>query len=222
VTEWVRNSVWIDHRGFLAEIDKQASLNIYYIGFLLEGIARMADWLGDSKQAALARRRASEVAETVRKHFWSAEHGLFVDNLPRVRNDGELRLHERTLAMALLYGLCPSGQERAAVNVLATPPVPTGRPRPEDAPLRPASLPANGAGDYGRSAGSADAVVRPPDAGRRWYRSREQHLQRGLAAPTASGVRTDGLLMSLCDILGFNRRPDSVFRRSRNPAASTP
>ncbi len=171
VTEWVRNSVWIDHRGFLAEIDKQASLNIYYIGFLLEGIARMADWLGDSKQAALARRRASEVAETVRKHFWSAEHGLFVDNLPRVRNDGELRLHERTLAMALLYGLCPPGQERAAVNVLAD--LPTGSNGPVFVLKTPRSkagfsFPANGGwrlwalSRYGR----ADAVVR--DLRERW------------------------------------------------------
>jgi alpha-L-rhamnosidase len=51
--------------------------------------------------------------------FWSPEHDLVVDNLPRIAADGEVRLHDRTLSMALLYGIVPAGREERALNVLA-------------------------------------------------------------------------------------------------------
>jgi hypothetical protein len=118
-TGWIRNSVWLDHRGWKSPLDKKAAFNIYYVGFLREGIARLADWLGDNRQASLARERAAEVEEKVRDLFWSEPHSLFVDNLPRHRADKELRLHDRTLAMALLYGLFPQGREKVALDILA-------------------------------------------------------------------------------------------------------
>ncbi len=122
--EWVRNSVWIDHRGFKTQADKQASFNIYYVGMLRDGIARLAEWMGEPEVAESARKRAAEMAGCILKVFWSDEHSLFVDNLPRSRKDGELRLHERTLAMAMLFGLFPEGREDKALEVIAG--IPTG------------------------------------------------------------------------------------------------
>ncbi len=117
--EWIRNSVWIDHRGFETQADKQAAFNIYYVGMLLDGIARLAEWMNDRSVAESARARAAQLTERIRTTFWSGPHSLLVDNLPRIRDDGEMRLHERTLAMALLFGVVPEGCEERAVEVLA-------------------------------------------------------------------------------------------------------
>lgn len=127
-TGWTRNSVWLDHRGWKSQLDKEAAFNIYYVGFLREGIARLADWWGDSKQASIARERAAQVEEKVRNLFWSEADSLFVDNLPRHRADNELRLHDRTLAMALLYGLFPRGREKVALDILANLPAESSGP----------------------------------------------------------------------------------------------
>jgi len=128
VEGWIRNSVWMDHRGWKRNADKKAAFNIYYVGFLREGLARLAEWLGDSRQASVACARAEETAERIRRHYWSEAHSLFVDNLPNASTDGEIRLHDRTLAMALLYGLFPKGQEKAALDILAD--LPTGSSGP--------------------------------------------------------------------------------------------
>ena len=127
-TGWIRNSVWMDHRGWKTLEDKKAALNIYYVGFLREGIARLADWLGDRRSAIQARELAAEVAQRVHQDYWSDTHGLFVDNLPRHHRDNELRLHERTLAMALLYDLVPPGHEGRVLNVLVNLPTKSDDP----------------------------------------------------------------------------------------------
>ncbi len=123
VSGWTWNSVWLDHQGWKDPVDKTAAFNIYYAGFLNEGIARLADFIGDRQRAAVARARAARVVEHVRSIFWSSEHRLVVDNLPRVARDGELRLHDRTSAIALLYGVVPAGQEGPTIDVLAGIPI---------------------------------------------------------------------------------------------------
>ena len=50
-----------------------------------------------------------------------AKTSSLVDNLPRVRDDGEHRLHELTLSLALLYGVVPEGEESHILDLLASP-----------------------------------------------------------------------------------------------------
>jgi alpha-L-rhamnosidase len=128
VTGWVRNSVWMDHRGWKRPEDKKAAFNIYYVGFLRDGMARLAEWLGDPRQADLFRQHAAEVSNGIQRTYWSEAYDVFVDNLPRSRTDKELRLHDRTLAMALLYGLFPKGREKIAVDLLANLPASSSGP----------------------------------------------------------------------------------------------
>jgi hypothetical protein len=119
VQGWTWNYVWLEHFGWKAEIDKYAAWNIYYAGYLKEGIARLADWLGDRQTAIEAWARAGLVAERVRERYWSEGLELFVDNLPRIESDKEVRLHDRTLSMALLFDVVPMGKESKAVELLA-------------------------------------------------------------------------------------------------------
>jgi hypothetical protein len=123
VSGYAWNDVWMDHFGWKVQADKAAALNIYYVGYLREGVARLAELMGKPAVAAEARARAARMVELVRRRFWSARERLIVDNLPRLAEDGELRLHDRTLAMALLYGVIPAGEERAALDLLAGLPV---------------------------------------------------------------------------------------------------
>lgn len=131
VSGYTWNDVWIDHFGWKTQADKVAALNIYYVGYLREGVARLADLMHQPAVAAEARRRADQTAALTRRLFWSPRHRLVVDNLPRLAQDGELRLHDRTSAMALLYGIIPAGQEQTTLDLLA------GLPTHESPPMFP-------------------------------------------------------------------------------------
>jgi hypothetical protein len=128
VTGYVWNSVWLDHRGWKAERDKTAALNIYYAGYLKEGLARLAEWMGDGRRAEAARRRAAQTIARVRAAYWSPRHRLFLDNLPHASADGELRAHDRTCSMALLYGAVPDGEEGPTLDLLAALPTRSSGP----------------------------------------------------------------------------------------------
>ncbi len=70
VSDWIRNSVWIDHRGFRADRDKQASFQHLLHRFLLEAShawpAGSATTPGFKRPAACRRMK-----DIVRKHFWN-------------------------------------------------------------------------------------------------------------------------------------------------------
>ena len=129
-------TVWIDHHGFAAQPDKAAALNLYYAGYLREGVARIARWLGDGTVARRAERRAERVLVGVRSRYWDAERELFVDNLPRLARDGPRRLHDRTLALAVLFGALSDGEVQVSAEVLANRPPELGRSYPCNAPWR--------------------------------------------------------------------------------------
>jgi hypothetical protein len=119
VEPWTWNSVWIDHIGYAREEDKHAALNIYYAGFLQEGLARLAEWAGDARSGQEARGRAKDLISKARAKYWWPERKLFVDNLPRVAADGETRVHARTLSMALLFGAIAPDEADPALKLLA-------------------------------------------------------------------------------------------------------
>lgn len=118
VLHWNWNTVWIDHIGFLSEEDKHCALNVYWAGFLTQGLARLYEWTGQPAKARAARGRAAEIVREVRARYWSEAESLFIDNLPRRAADGVARVHARTLSMALLFGAIPPGREARAVEML--------------------------------------------------------------------------------------------------------
>jgi hypothetical protein len=80
--------------------------------------------LGQSIQSAAVQR------------FWSAEQGLFVNNLPWLGQEQTPRLCDRSLATALLFDQCPGGQTAAAARALAERPPEMGRSYPANAGWR--------------------------------------------------------------------------------------
>jgi len=118
VLDWTWNTIWIDHIGYQAEIDKHCALNIYWAGYLSHGLAKMYEFAGQPAKARALRARSARILERVRSIYWSPEDELFIDNLPRRAKDGETRLHARTLSMALLFGALPRASEPRLIEVL--------------------------------------------------------------------------------------------------------
>lgn len=118
VEPWTWNSVWIDHIGYRVEQDKHAALNLYYAGFLRAGMARLLAWTGDARGSNDAEALASTLIARVRQRYWSPSRRLYVDNLPRAAADREIRVHARTLSMALLFGAVEPEHWEPALRLL--------------------------------------------------------------------------------------------------------
>lgn len=118
VLGWRWNTVWIDHIGYSREEDKRCAFNLYWAGFLQDGLARLLEWRGESAKARAARQQAREIVARVRRQYWSPRERLFIDNLPDAPKDGHFRAHARTLSMALLFGAMTQEETARTVELL--------------------------------------------------------------------------------------------------------
>jgi hypothetical protein len=96
----------------------------------LTPIARAFDEPG---QAEHFRNVGQAILAAAIRRFWSAEQGLFVNNLPWLDEEQIPRLCDRSLATAVLYDQCPSGQIAAAERILVECPPEMGRSYPANA-----------------------------------------------------------------------------------------
>jgi alpha-L-rhamnosidase len=115
-------TVWMDHIAYKQQRHKECSFNLYAAGMFQNALAPMAGLFGENALRDHARELSGKVLAAVTSKYWSAERGLFVDNLPWVREDGGIRLSDRTLAMAILYDQCPNANIRASAEALASKP----------------------------------------------------------------------------------------------------
>lgn len=110
--------VWMDHLGFEQQRHKQCSFNLYASAMLLDAHSALARAFNDRDQERYAGQLGQALYQATVDRYWSPEHQLFVDNRPWMREEGRLRLHDRTLANAILFDQCPQGQTAAAVKAL--------------------------------------------------------------------------------------------------------
>ncbi|HEX9115740.1 MAG TPA: alpha-L-rhamnosidase C-terminal domain-containing protein, partial [Anaerolineae bacterium] len=136
---------------------KQCAFNLYAAAAMQRALAPMCRAFGDHDRAdAVDRFGRALQAATIRK-FWSAERGLFVNNLPWLDEEKSLRMCDRSLATAVLFDQCPDGQTAAAVKALAECPPEMGFSYPCNAGWRLWAL---------GKAGRADVIV--SDFRKRW------------------------------------------------------
>lgn len=111
-------TVWMDHNAYKKQRHKQCAFNLYAAAMMQYALAPLCVAM---QQNALAERVTQEgkalLAATVQK-YWDTQRKIFVNNLPWVNQEGEIRTCDRSLATALLYGLCPQNQTQAAVRSL--------------------------------------------------------------------------------------------------------
>jgi hypothetical protein len=150
-------TVWIDHVAYRQQRHKQLAFNLYAAAMLQHALAPIARAFGDDQRAREASRLGNEILQAAVRRFWSAERGLFVNNLPWLPEEKTPRLCDRSLATAILFDQCPQGNSAAAVRALVECPAELGLSYPCNANWRYWAL---------AKAGRAEVIVR--DFRQRW------------------------------------------------------
>ncbi len=129
-------SVWIDHSAYQQQRHKQCAFNLYIVAMFKKAFANLCDLFDKDDLARKARAIANEVHIATIRSFWSTNQGMFVNNLPWLADEKEIRLCDRSLATAVLYDLCPDGLSQNSVKALETPPDNLGLSYPANATWR--------------------------------------------------------------------------------------
>jgi hypothetical protein len=150
-------SVWIDHIAFQRQRHKQCAFNLYAAAMLQHALAPICRAFGDAAHEQQARNFGANLQAATVKRYWTAQHGLFVNNLPWLEEEKGMRMCDRSLATSILFDQCPEGRTEAALRTLADCPPEMGFSYPANAGWR---LWALGKG------GRADIIVK--DLRERW------------------------------------------------------
>jgi len=129
-------AVWIDHIAYQRQRHKQCAFNLYAAAMLQNALAPLCEAFGDRARAQAARVFGRGLQTATVRRFWSSERGLFVNNLPWLKDEGAPHLCDRSLATAVLFDQCPHGRTDAVLRALAECPPEMGFSYPANAGWR--------------------------------------------------------------------------------------
>ena len=129
-------SVWIDHHGYKKSRHKILAFNLYVSAMCQYALAPLCELTGRTADAVRARAFGEALQQACVRRFWSPERQVFVCNLPWEREEGETRYHDRDLATAVLFDMCPGGKTARSVELLAEEPAEMGFSYPANAVWR--------------------------------------------------------------------------------------
>jgi len=129
-------TVWMDHNAYQRQRHKQCAFNLYAAAMLQNALSAMCEAFGDQVRAQAARDFGRRLQTAAVRRFWSSERGLFINNLPWLKEEGAPRLCDRSLATAILFDQCPDGRMDASVRALAECPPEMGFSYPANAGWR--------------------------------------------------------------------------------------
>jgi hypothetical protein len=112
-------TVWIDHEAYRRQRHKQCALNLYAAAMYKHALAPLARAFGEHGRAERLTRLGDEIVAATVARYWSPERGVFVNNLPWLAEEKQVRLCDRSLATAILFDQCPAGNTAAALKALA-------------------------------------------------------------------------------------------------------
>lgn len=120
-------SVWIDHQAFSQQRHKQCSFNLYVSAMCTHALAPLCEAFGDEQQAIEVKRFGDELLKETIAAYWSPEYRAFVDNLPWLQEENNnVRFSDRALSMAILFDLCPNGDNAECIRLLSERPQEVG------------------------------------------------------------------------------------------------
>ena len=129
-------SVWIDHDAYRQQRHKQCAFNLYAAAMLQYALAPLCRVFGETQRSGAASALGRQLEAAVVRKFWSEEHHLFVNNLPWLAEEKEIRLCDRSLATAILFDQCPEYQHKESLRVLVETPGEMGFSYPANAGWR--------------------------------------------------------------------------------------
>jgi len=112
-------TVWIDHEAYEQQHHKQCAFNLYAAAMLQHAFPRLADAFSEQNRAEAARDLGRRIERAAVRRFWSPERGLWINNLPWLKDEGKVRMCDRSLATAILFDQCPGGEIDSALRTLA-------------------------------------------------------------------------------------------------------
>jgi hypothetical protein len=140
-------SVYIDHLAYKQQRHKQCALNLYAGAMMRHALAPLCKFYSDTSWAALAEKQGRMLVEATVRRFWSPKERTFVVNRPWLREEGDVRFCDRSLATAVMFDLCPKQDTRRSVQLLAECPPGLGLSYPANAGWRYWGLAAGGRTD---------------------------------------------------------------------------
>jgi hypothetical protein len=111
-------SVWMDHVAYQQQRHKQCAFNLYAAAMLEHALGPICRAFGDARQEQAVLQFGKGLRDAAVKKYWSAERGMFVNNLPWLSEEKKVRLCDRSLATSILFKQCPDGNVRAAEAAL--------------------------------------------------------------------------------------------------------
>jgi alpha-L-rhamnosidase len=129
-------SVWIDHDAYRQQRHKQCAFNLYAAAMLQHALAPLCRLFGETRRAYAASAFGRQLEAAVVRKFWSRDNHLFVNNLPWLTEEKEIRLCDRSLATAILFDQCPEYQSKESLRTLAETPSEMGLSYPANAGWR--------------------------------------------------------------------------------------
>jgi alpha-L-rhamnosidase len=205
-------TVWMDHQAYKRPRHKQCSFNLYVAGMLEQAHAPTVALFGEAAYERHVREVAAKLLAAVVRTYWSSGRQAFVDNLPWLNDEGEVRYSDRTLAMSILFGQCPQGRTEAAAEMLAKAPPEMGLSYPCNAGWRYQAL---------AKAGNVQPIL--DDFRKRWATMRSvienNTIQEDWTAAPDSGAQWSHsaaapLFITYMDLAGI-RPVEPGFRRVR-------
>ena len=150
-------TVWMDHIAYKQQRHKKCSFNLYAAAMFKHALAPICRAMGDTDRAAHFDKVSDSLLKDTIARFWNDNSGRFEDNLPWQKEEGEVRMSDRTLATSILFDQCPENRTAPALKALVDCPPEMGLSYPANANWRYWAL-----GKLGR----ADVIVK--DWRKRW------------------------------------------------------
>lgn len=113
-------SVYIDHEAYKKTRHKQLSLNLYIAAMCENALAPLCRVFEDEAMALEVQQYGTKVQQACVDKFWSKEQATFINNLPWVEEEKEIRYCDRSLATAILYNQCPQNDYAKSLHILET------------------------------------------------------------------------------------------------------
>lgn len=110
--------VWIDHYAYKKQKHKKCAFNLYAVAMLKHALAPICQIGGNSVAAERFEKLAEKILKSTQSEFWSHEQHAYVNNLPWKEEEKELRYCDRSLAIALIYDLCPDKDVNRCIEIL--------------------------------------------------------------------------------------------------------
>ncbi len=140
-------SVYIDHLAYTRQRHKQCAFNLYAAAMLGHALAPLCALFGLKEWEDEVQVMGEKLLHGAVRKFWDGREGAFVANLPWRAEEGQVRYCDRSLALGILFDLCPEGRTSRAVQLLVETPESVGMSYPANACWRLWALGRAGRGD---------------------------------------------------------------------------